>query len=80
MKIYDFNGRKNICGEKVRMFRIKLHWSQIRLANELQLKGIIIGRDSINRIEKGTRFVTDYELKILSEVFGISMNDLLNNK
>ena len=80
MKIYDFNGRKNICGEKVRMFRIKLHWSQIRLADELQLKGIIIGRDSINRIEKGTRFVTDYELKILSEVFGISMNDLLNNK
>lgn len=80
MKKYDFNGRKNICGEKVRMFRIKLHWSQIRLANELQLKGIIIGRDSINRIEKGTRFVTDYELKILSEVFGISMNDLLNNK
>ena len=80
MNIYDYNGRKNICGEKVRMFRIKLHWSQIRLANELQLKGIIIGRDSINRIEKGTRFVTDYELKILSEVFGISMNDLLNNK
>ena len=80
MNIYDYNGRKNICGEKVRMFRIKLHWSQIRLANELQLKGIIIGRDSLNRIEKGTRFVTDYELKILSEVFGISMNDLLNNK
>ena len=79
MKIYDYNGRKNICGEKVRMFRVKLHWSQIRLANELQLKGIIIGRDSINRIEKGTRFVTDYELKILSEVLDISIYDLLNN-
>ena len=80
MNIYDYNGRKNICGEKIRMLRIKHHWSQNKLATELQLKGIIIGRDSINRIEKGTRFVADYEIKILAEVFDIPIYDLFNNK
>lgn len=34
----------------------------------LQTQGITIERDSISRIEIGTRFVTDYELKILAKL------------
>lgn len=30
-------------------------------------------RDSVSRIEIGTRFVTDYELVILAKVLGVSM-------
>nr|DAY07848.1 MAG TPA: SOS-response transcriptional repressor [Caudoviricetes sp.] len=30
-------------------------------------------RDSVSRIEIGTRFVTDYELTILAKVLGVSM-------
>ena len=28
-------------------------------------------RDSLSRIEIGTRFVTDYELKVLAKVLGV---------
>lgn len=32
MKIYDFNGKKNISGERIREARIKMHLSQKALA------------------------------------------------
>lgn len=79
MKIYDYNGRKNICGEKVRLARQKLRLSQSDLAAKLQIAGVIIERDSISRIEAGTRFVADYELKILAEILQIDVMWLLND-
>lgn len=76
MKIYDYNGRKNLCGEKVRELRLKNRMSQTDLAARLQVKGVIIERDSISRIEAGTRFIADYELKALSEIFNVEINTL----
>lgn len=73
MKIYDFNGRKNICGDKVREARQKQRMSQSDLAAKLQINGIILERDSISRIESGTRFVADYELLILSKVLRVDI-------
>lgn len=78
MKIYDFNGRKNICGDKVREARQKQRMSQSDLAAKLQVNGIILERDSISRIESGTRFVADYELLILSKVLKVEMLWLLS--
>ena len=78
MKIYDFNGRKNICGDKVREARQKQRMSQSDLAAKLQVNGIILERDSISRIESGTRFVADYELLILSKVLKVEMRWLLS--
>lgn len=77
MKIYDFSGKKNICGERVREARCKNKLSQAELAAQLQVKGVIIERDSISRIEIGTRFVADYELMVLSEILGVSVEWLL---
>ena len=71
MKIYDYNGKKNISGERIRELRLKKRWSQSMLAEQLQLAGIIIGRDSVNRIENGSRFVADYEIRVLSEIFNV---------
>lgn len=73
MKIYDFNGRKNICGDRVREARQKQRMSQSDLAAKLQINGIILERDSISRIESGTRFVADYELLILSRVLRVDI-------
>lgn len=78
MKIYDFNGRKNLCGDKVREARQKQRMSQSDLAAKLQVNGIILERDSISRIESGTRFVADYELLILSKVLKVEMRWLLS--
>ena len=78
MKIYDFNGKKNICGDRVREARQKMRLSQSDLAAKLQLQGIIIERDSISRIEIGTRFVPDYELSPLAECLGVTVGWLLD--
>ena len=77
MKIYDFNGRKNCCGERVREARQKLRLSQTDLAARLQIEGVIIERDSVSRMEKGTRFVADYEIVTLAKVLHVSAGWLL---
>lgn len=77
MKIYDFNGKKNVCGKRVKEARKKLNLSQEELAARLQVGGVIIERDSISRIEKGTRFVADYEILVLSEILKVSPSYLL---
>ena len=77
MKIYDYNGKKNICGDRIHEARSKLRLTQSDLAAQLQINGIIIERDSISRIEIGTRFVADYELRELSKILKVSVNWLL---
>lgn len=77
MKIYDYNGKKNCCGDRVREDRQKLRLSQSDLAARLQIAGVIIERDSISRIEIGTRFVADYEVAALARALKVSVEWLL---
>lgn len=55
------------------MARAEKRITQTDLAARVQTQGITLERDSIRRIEIGTRFVTDYELKIFAKVLGVSM-------
>lgn len=77
MKIYDYEGKKNICGKRIHEARRNLNLTQNDLAAKLQIAGIIIERDSISRMEIGTRFVADYELRELSKILKVSVNWLL---
>ncbi|MBR2865560.1 MAG: helix-turn-helix transcriptional regulator [Clostridia bacterium] len=77
MKIYDFNGKKNLCGTRVKEARKKLKLSQEQLAAKMQIEGVILERDCISRIEIGTRFVADYEVMILSKILKVSPAYLL---
>lgn len=77
MKIYDYDGKKNICGDRLREARVVKRWRQEDLAAQIQLEGVNMERDSISRIEIGTRFVSDFELKTFAEVLGVSVNWLL---
>ena len=77
MKIYDFNGKKNICGERVHEARRRLKLSQAELAARLQVAGVNIERDSVSRLEIGTRFVADYELLALSQALSVTPEYLL---
>ena len=54
MKIYDYNGKKNICGERIREARLNQRLSQSDLAARVQVEGVIMERDSISRVEIGT--------------------------
>ena len=77
MKIYDYDGKKNICGDRVHEARCRHRMTQSDLAARLQVERIIIERDSISRIEIGTRFVADYELRELAKILKVSVGWLL---
>jgi hypothetical protein len=74
------NGRNNICGLAVAKIRNseEAYLSQGRLAERLQLAGFDADRHVVRRIENGQRFVTDIELKIISEVLGVPVRVLLD--
>lgn len=74
------DGKNNICGETVYALR-KKHvpkMSQRMLAEQLQLNGIDVDKNAIQRIESGQRFVTDIELFCLSKIFRVSCDELLS--
>lgn len=80
MKIYDYNGKKNICGEKVKLARQNMNLSQAELAAKLQVENIIIEQKSISRLEIGQRFVADYELRALANVLKVDVSWLIENE
>lgn len=80
MKIYDYHGKKNVCGERIREARQKRRLTQEALAAKIQIAGVIMERDSISRIEIGTRFVTDYELMIFATMLDVSVEWLLGKE
>ena len=73
MKIYSYNGKNNIAGNRIYLARTSQRLSQENLAARMQVEGVVLGREAISRIETGDRFVTDYELMIFSRVLGVSM-------
>ena len=79
MKIYDYHGKKNVSGERIREARQKRRLTQEALAAKIQIEGVTMERDSISRIEMGTRFVTDYEMMIFARALGVSVEWLLGN-
>lgn len=72
------DGKNNLCGVKIAEKRKKLGISQRELADRLQLIGLDVDKNAIQRIECGKRFVTDIELKALSETLKIPVSDLLS--
>ena len=77
MKASDFEGKRNISGERVRARRLSMRLSQAALAAKVQTEGVILEQDAISRIELGDRMVQDYELWALSQVLGVSSDWLL---
>ena len=71
------DGKNNVCGQQVAQYRRQLKLSQRALADALQVSGLDIDKNAIQRIESGKRFVTDIELVFLSRVLQVSINDLL---
>ena len=80
MKIYWSGDSKNIIGEKVRALRKAQGMTQKALATKIQLAGYDFNDLTILRIENGTRFVADYELKVLAQVLNVTYEELLNNE
>ena len=73
------NGRNNLCGENIRKLRLSYptKLSQRALADKMQLIGIDVDKNAIQRIECGKRFVTDIELRGFAEIFGTGLDELI---
>ena len=80
MKIYDYHGRKNMCGDRIKIARAARKISQADLAARLQVAGVILERDSISRIESGSRYVADYEVTTIADILDVSVLWLLGRE
>lgn len=78
-KIKNPDGTLNLCGKNVARLRMAMRpkISQNNLAGLLQLAGLDLEKNAVQRIESGQRFVTDIELKKLAQVLGVSIEELL---
>lgn len=71
------DGLNNLCGRQIAQLRLGMKISQRELADRMQLVGLDIDKNAVQRIECGKRFVTDIELAAFSKVFNVSLEHLL---
>lgn len=71
------DGKNNVCRKAVYAKRMEMKISQKKLADLLQLSGLDVDKNAIQKLEAGERFVTDIELKHLSKVLNLSYEELL---
>ncbi len=73
-------GANNLIGKRLAAERKKLGLSQKKFADRLELLGLDVDKNAIQRIECGKRFVTDIELVFICKALGIDPNELLEWK
>ena len=74
------SGEKNLISSRLIELRRQQNLSQRDLAHKLQLAGYDMDKNVITRIETNKRYVTDIELRALSEVLGVSYAYLIDGK
>jgi transcriptional regulator with XRE-family HTH domain len=74
-----FNGCLNAIGGKIKEYRIKNNFTQEQLTAKLQILGININKNSLQKIEKGNRIIKEYELTAFSVIFNVSADELLED-
>ncbi|MEL7610524.1 MAG: helix-turn-helix transcriptional regulator [Bacillota bacterium] len=73
------DGSNNICGRKIKEYREALPAgpSQKAFSDMLQIEGLDLDKNAVQRIESGKRFVTDIELLTIAKVLKVTYEDLL---
>ena len=70
----------NMIGSNLRRLRMEKGWSQQMLSNKLEMLAIYVCRGSISRIEDKLRTVTDIELYGFSQVLGVPISELFEER
>ena len=74
------SGEKNLISNRLIELRKQQNLSQRDLAHKLQLAGYDMDKNVITRIETNKRYVTDIELRALSQVLGVSYAFLIDGE
>ncbi len=74
-------GRHNVCGPNIYRLRTQgsKKLSQRMIAEKMQLCGVDVDKNAIQRMESGQRFVTDIELQALCQIFGVGYDELMRS-
>ena len=70
----------NMIGNNLRRLRTEKGWSQQMLSDKLEMLAIYVCRGSISRIEDKLRTVTDIELYGFSQVLGVPVEELFEER
>ena len=70
------SGQNNICGGNIAKYRKELGLSQRTFAEQLQMLGLQIEKNAIQRMESGKRFITDIEMVHIARVLEKSFDQL----
>ena len=64
----------NVVGERVRFARQRRTpaLTQDELSGQLAAYGVLLDRPAVSKVESGTRYVSDFEVRALSKVLGVS--------
>lgn len=73
-------GNKNICGANVERIRKQLGMKQSTLVAKMQLAGVDINPSSLSKLEGQIRIASDIELKAISEILGVPMEELVKTE
>lgn len=74
-----YNGKLNAIGKKIKEYRIKNNMTQKELSEKLQLYGIDLNKNSLQKIEKENRIIKEYELAVFCKVLNVSADILLKD-
>lgn len=74
-----YNGKLNAIGNKIKEYRISRNMTQKELAEQLQLYGIDLNKNSLQKVERGDRIIKEYELAVFCKVLNVSADDLLKD-
>lgn len=73
------DGKNNFSGVRIKKYRLEMQTSpsQRQFAEMLQIAGLDMDKNAVQRIECGERFITDIEIRIIAKVLNVSFDDLL---
>lgn len=74
-----YNGKLNVLGNKIKYHRESNNLTLVQLSDKLQLIGIDIPKNSLQRLEKGMRSIKDFELAGISKVLNVSVDEMLED-
>ena len=74
------DGLNNVCGKNVAFLRKNMGLFQRQLADALQLAGVDIDKNAVQRIECGKRFVIDIEIIATAYTLGVSLDAMLRRE
>lgn len=72
-----YNGKLNAVGSRIKEYRKQNKMTQKQLAKKLQLYGIDLNKNSLQKIERGDRIIKEYELAVFCDVFKVSADEML---